>query len=161
MGYVLFMFMHRAHACECACASARVIKHSLIFGRIQICWPYTTNDHKLHGLYTYHVHAPRACVRACVCEHVIKHSLIYGRILFKFAVNRLQITTSSIGCILVMFTHRVHACDRVRLRVRVRVVQRSLIFGRIVFKFAGNILQITTRSICYILFMTRVCDCMS
>ena len=34
MGYVLFMFTHRAHACERICASERVIKHSLIFGRI-------------------------------------------------------------------------------------------------------------------------------
>jgi hypothetical protein len=36
MGYVIFMFMHRAHANERACASAAVLKHSLIFGRIPI-----------------------------------------------------------------------------------------------------------------------------
>jgi hypothetical protein len=34
MGYILIMFKHRVHACERACASARVIKRSLIFKRI-------------------------------------------------------------------------------------------------------------------------------
>jgi hypothetical protein len=38
MGYIPFMFTHRAHA------------------------------YKLHGLYTYHVHAPRAHAQARVCE---------------------------------------------------------------------------------------------
>jgi hypothetical protein len=28
------MFPHHAYACERACASARVVKHSIIFGRI-------------------------------------------------------------------------------------------------------------------------------
>jgi hypothetical protein len=47
------------------CASARVrahawLKHSRIFGQIlfQIYRAHTTDDHKLHGLYMYHVHAP-------------------------------------------------------------------------------------------------------
>jgi hypothetical protein len=30
-GYILFMFMHRAHVCEGACASAHVVIHSIIF----------------------------------------------------------------------------------------------------------------------------------
>jgi hypothetical protein len=77
------------------------------------------------------------CVRACV----IKHSLIYGPLLFKFAVNILQITTSSMGYVLFMFTHRAHT------------LKHSLIFGRILFKFAGHILQMTTRYMGYILIM--------
>jgi hypothetical protein len=39
----------------------------------------------------------------------LTYSLIYGRFLFKFAVYILQITTSSKGYILFMFTHRVRA----------------------------------------------------
>jgi hypothetical protein len=147
--YVLFMFMHWAHACERACAWACVIKHSRIYGPIlfkfavnilqltmssfscsltsrtraservvktytylltdslQICWAHTTNNHKLHGLHTYHVHAPRARGQA----HAINCSLIYGWFLFKF-----QLTTSRKGYVLFMFTHharvRVCVCER-------------------------------------------------
>jgi hypothetical protein len=100
MGYVLFIFTHRAHAYE------------------------------------------RACARVCV----IKHSLIYGRTLFKFAVNILQITTSSMGYVLFMFTHRAH------MRASSRVV-KTFIFGRILFKFAGHILQMNTRYMGYTLIM--------
>jgi hypothetical protein len=55
MGYVLFMFTHRTHACECGRASARVVKtfSYLWTDSLQICWTHITNDHKLHGLYTY------------------------------------------------------------------------------------------------------------
>jgi hypothetical protein len=79
--------------------------------------------------------AARACARACV----IKHSLIYGPTLFKFAVNILQITTSSMGYVLFMFVSRL--------------VKHSLIFGRILFKFAGHILQMTTSYMGYTLIM--------
>jgi hypothetical protein len=47
----------------------------------------------------------RACVQACVW---LKHSLIFGRILFKFAGHILHITTSYMGYIFIMFTHRGH-----------------------------------------------------
>jgi hypothetical protein len=67
MCYILIMFKHRGHAHERACANARVIN----------------------------------------C------SLIYGRDLFKFAVNMLQITTSSKGNVLFMFSH-----TRARTRAR-------------------------------------------
>jgi hypothetical protein len=56
----------------------------------------------------------------CRNKRVIKSVLIHGRILFKFAVNRLQITTSSMGYILIMFTHRAHACGRACAGARVR-----------------------------------------
>ena len=115
MGYVLFMFTHRAHACE----------------------------------------------RACATERVVKHSLIYGPTLFKFAVNILQITTSSMGYVLFMITHRAHACERTHASARVRAREcvralgktHSLIFGRILFKFAVYILQMTTRYMGYTLYL--------
>jgi hypothetical protein len=59
-------------------------------------------------------HRVHACERACVTERVVKHSLIYGRTIFKFALNILQITTSSIGYVLFMSTHRARACVRAR-----------------------------------------------
>jgi hypothetical protein len=74
-------------------------------------------------------HRARACVRTCARACVIKHSLIYRPILFKCAVNILQITASSMGYLLFMFTHRAHAW-----------LKHSLIFGRILLKFAGHIM---------------------
>jgi hypothetical protein len=87
MGYVLFMFMHRAHAC----ASARVVIHSLIFGRILL----KCAGHKLHMTIRYMGYILIMFThRAHACERVLKSSLIYGRILFK----------------LFMSTPHVHAC---------------------------------------------------
>jgi hypothetical protein len=105
------------------------------------------------GLRTFHVHTPRARERERerVRERVIKHSLIYGRIFLKFAFNILQITPSSMGYLLLMFTHREHACERGC--VSARVAKHSHIFGRILLKFAGHILQMTTRYMGYTLIM--------
>jgi hypothetical protein len=85
-------------------------------------------------------HREHACERVCARTCVIKHSLNYEPILLKFAVNILQLTTSSKGCVLFMFTH--HACERAC--VSARAVTHSIIFERILFKFDGHILQITT-----------------
>jgi hypothetical protein len=60
----------------------------------------------------------------------------------KFAVNILQLTTSSKGYILFMFSHHAHVWERAC--VSARVVTHSNIFGRILFKFDGHILQMTT-----------------
>jgi hypothetical protein len=106
------------------------------------------------------VHAPRE--RACATERVVKHSLIYGPTLFKFAVNILQITTSSMGYVLFMITH--HACECARIRALGKT--HSLIFGRILFKFSGYILQMTTSYMGYTLYLhapraharARVCE---
>jgi hypothetical protein len=35
---------------------------------LQTCWEYTTNHHKLHEIYSFHVQAPHARVRVRVCE---------------------------------------------------------------------------------------------
>jgi hypothetical protein len=64
---------------------------------VQICWEHTRTHHKWQGLCTFHCHAPRPwCERASASAYVITYSLIYGRILFTFAVNILQVTSSSI-----------------------------------------------------------------
>jgi hypothetical protein len=81
--------------------------------------------------------------------HACKRSLAYGRILFKFAVNILQVTSISMGCVLFMFTHRVFE----RACASARVVKHSLIFRWILFKVAGHILQMTTSYMGYILIM--------
>jgi hypothetical protein len=75
---------------------------------------------------------------------MIKHSLINGTTLFIFAVNILQITTSSMGYVLFMFTHRTRASAW---------LTHSLIFGGILFKFAGHIQQMTTRYMGYIILI--------
>jgi hypothetical protein len=80
---------------------------------VHICWEHTTTHHKWQGLHTFHVHTPRASARA----RVIKCLLIYGRILFKFAKNILQVTSSSMGYVLLTHTHAPRASERTRARV--------------------------------------------
>jgi hypothetical protein len=63
MGYVLFMFTHRPHACQRACASARVVKHALIFGRILFIFPGNILQINISSMgcilitFTHRVHA--------------------------------------------------------------------------------------------------------
>jgi hypothetical protein len=108
MGYILIMFTHRAHSCERACARARVIKSSIIFGRILIKFAVnilhitTSSTGCVLLMFTNRVHA---------CERVFKSSLIYGRILFTFAANILPSTTNSMGYVLFIFTHCAHALN--------------------------------------------------
>jgi hypothetical protein len=103
-----------------------------------------------------------AHVRPSAWLNIHLSDLIYGPMLFKFAVTILQLTTSSMGYVLFIFTHRVHACASVLARAW---LTHSLIFGRILFKFAGHILQMTTSYMGYILIMfthpghTRVINC--
>jgi hypothetical protein len=51
------------------------------------------------------------------------------------------------GYILIMYTHRVHACEHAR--------EHYLNCGRIFFKFAMNILHMTTSCMGYILMFTH------
>jgi hypothetical protein len=73
------------------------------------------------------------------------------------------------GYVLFMITHRAHACERARASAHVRAsawYKHSLIFRRILFKFAGHILQMTTSYMGYTLIFThrghkaraRVCE---
>jgi hypothetical protein len=123
----LFLFSaHNARACACV-LNARACVHLLIFERIIsnvagyiLLLTLSVKDYVLF-MFTHRAHAcERACARACV----IKNSLIYGPTLLKFAVDILQITSSSMGYVLTyiawaMFTHRAHACERARACARV------------------------------------------
>jgi hypothetical protein len=115
MGYTLCVCTQRARAMYARmCEFAYFLTDS-----VQIGWEHTTTHHKWQGLRTFmFTHRTHACERPCARARVIKRSLIYGRILFKFAVNILQITSSSMDYVLSMFTHRAHACGRVCERAR-------------------------------------------
>jgi hypothetical protein len=86
-------------------------------------------------------HLTHAGERVYASASVIKRSLIIGRIHFKFARHILQITTSSMGYVLFMFTRGVHAFASAHLRApdcesvfaSARIVKHSLIFVRILF----------------------------
>jgi hypothetical protein len=54
----------------------------------------------------------------------------------------LQMTTSYMGYILIMFNHCVHAGVCERVCASASVIKRSLIFERILFKFGGDMRQI-------------------
>jgi hypothetical protein len=108
-------------------------------------------------MFIHHVYA---CKRARVRARAwLKHSLIFGRILFKFAGHILQMTTSYMGYIRIMFTHRAHMHERAWASAH--VIKCSLIYGRFLLKFAVNILQLTISSKGYVLFMFTPCSCVS
>jgi hypothetical protein len=148
MSYILIVFTYRGHVCERACASERVIKCSLIYGRFLFTFAVNILQITKSSMFT---HRAPACEHACVSARVVKHSLILGRIVFKFAGHIPQMTTSYMGYILIMFTHRGHA--RKRACASARVINCLLTYGRFFFKFAVKILQITIRSKGYVLFM--------
>jgi hypothetical protein len=89
----------------------------------------------------------------------LTHSRIFGRILFKFAGHILQMTTSYMGYIRIMFTHRGYTHERAYASAH--VIKCSLIYGRFLLKCAVNILQLTTSSKGYVLFMFthHACEC--
>jgi hypothetical protein len=93
---------------SCSCntrtrASARVRERAWL----NICLSLDVFFSNLLGIYYTWTQVTWATYLSCsrTAVHVIKRSLIYGRIVFKFAVNRLQITSSSMGYILFMFKH--------------------------------------------------------
>jgi hypothetical protein len=106
--YVLFIFTHRAHACDRVCARACVIKHSLIYGQtlfkiaVNILQIRTSSMGYVLFMFTHRAHA---CERSGAW---LKHALIFGGILFKLAGHILQMTTRYMGYTLTMFTHRGH-----------------------------------------------------
>jgi hypothetical protein len=82
------MFTHRARAYEHVCASARVVKHSIIFGRIL----FKCDGHILQMTTSYMGYILNMCTRVCARARVIKRSLISERILSKFGGNIQQIS---------------------------------------------------------------------
>ena len=112
LGYVLFMFTHRARVWMRACATARTCVHLLIFGCIlskfggNILW--VTTRCLGYVLFMFR-HRARVCVltaRSCV------RSLIFGRILSKLGGNILRVTTRYMGYSFFLFTHHTLACMR-------------------------------------------------
>jgi hypothetical protein len=71
-------------------------------------------------------HRARACV----------HSLTFERIMSKFAGNILRLTITGKDYVLFIVTHRVYACKDAPASAC--VITHSLIYGRILFKFAVN-----------------------
>jgi hypothetical protein len=96
------MFTHCTHVYERTCASARVVKHSIIFVRIlfkfdgHILQMTTSYVGYILNMFKHRVHA---CERACASTRVIKSSRISERILSKFGENIQQISTSYLICV--------------------------------------------------------------
>jgi hypothetical protein len=73
MGYTL-IFTHRGHTRERACATARVINCSLIYGRVlfkfgvNILHLTTSSKGYVLFMFTHHAHA---CERACASTRVV------------------------------------------------------------------------------------------
>jgi hypothetical protein len=112
--YVLSIVMHLMYACKRASDYALTTLNILQFKSSSmgnVLFMFTRASARVRA---------SVCDRACATERVVKHSLIYGPTLFKFSVNILQITTSSMGYVLFMITHRMHACERARANARVR-----------------------------------------
>jgi hypothetical protein len=109
VGYICFVCTQCARTRAHMCAFAYFWTDT-----VQICWEHTMTHHKWQGLRTFLFHAPRA--RVCARARVIKCSLIYGRIFFKFVVTILQVTSSSIGYVLLISTHRARSCMCERAR---------------------------------------------
>jgi hypothetical protein len=113
---------------------------------LQICWAHTctTNDHKLHGLHTYHDHAPRARVQA--------------RTWFSVRLSLARLYSDLLGtcCKSPQVAWATYfSCSRTEcMRASSRVFKHSLIFGRILSKFGENILQVTTNCMGYVLVIS-------
>jgi hypothetical protein len=122
MGYIRIMLAHRGHTHERACATAHMIKCSLIYGRFPLKFAVNilqlTPNIKGCVLFMFMHHA---CERACVSARVVTHSIIFGQILFKFDGHILQMTTRYIACTRV----RACVCERACASARVRAYNRS------------------------------------
>jgi hypothetical protein len=123
----------------CACASACVVKRSLIFGRILSKFTVTIlgiTTSCVGYVFVISTDRARVCERACASARVVKHSLIFGRILSKFGKNILRGHNLHGLC-----TYIACACASVHV-LTIRACIRLLIFGQILSKYGGNILQI-------------------
>jgi hypothetical protein len=116
------MFTHRAHPYERACASARVVKHSILFGRIlfkfdgHILQMTTSYMGYILNMFKNRVHAC-VCKRACASARVIKRSLISERILSKFGVNIQQISRGYRRYLICVWMHVLTACTSIHSRI--------------------------------------------
>jgi hypothetical protein len=92
------------------------------------------------------------CERACASARVVKRSLIFGQNLSKLSENILQITTSCMGYVFVIFTG-----------LNAHVVKSSLIFIPILSKCGKNMVRGTIIYMGYVLTLltcrARVFEC--
>jgi hypothetical protein len=75
-------------------------------------WTY----YKSHQVAWAMCFACSSTARTRASARVVTHSIIFRRIFFKFAVHILQMTTSYMSYILIIFTHRAHASECTCLR---------------------------------------------
>jgi hypothetical protein len=113
----------------CLCVYSYAFPH-FSTNSFQTVWEYYIGPGTWSGLYMLCVHA----TRACLC------SFIFGRIISQFVENILRITTSCMGYVMFMFTHRASVWSCVWWSVR-------LSFGHILSK----LLRVTTIFMDYVL----------
>jgi hypothetical protein len=97
-------------------------------------------------------HREYAYERACASERDATFNNLWTDSLQICGEHILQVTSSSIGYVFLIFMHRARA--RARACVRAGAwLKYSLIFGMILFKFAAHMLKMTTSYMGYILIM--------
>jgi hypothetical protein len=120
---------------------------------LQICWAHTTNEHKLHGLHTYHVHAPRVRARAWVTVRLsmdgFSSNFPWTYYTSQHVAMETYLPCPSTAC--TRASARVRACVCERECVGARVIKRSLIFERILSKFDGDIQHIPRGYMSYLI----------
>jgi hypothetical protein len=137
MGYILVMFSHRGHTPSWLTVCLSIDGFSSNLG-----WTYYTSQQVARATYFSCSRTAHSCEHACANASVLKQSIIFGQILFKFDGHILQLTTSYMRYIRIMFNHCVHAYVCERACASASVIKRSLIFERILFEFGGDIKQI-------------------
>jgi hypothetical protein len=152
--YVILLYVGE-FLCVCVCVCLSGYAFPQFSTNLQIWREPSTGHDTWHGLNMLCVHATRARVRAkrarmCAFAYLLTD---YVHICW----TKLRLTISVKDYVLFIFTHRTHACKCACARAR--VIKRSLIYGRILFKFALNILHVTSSSMGYVLFMLRICEC--
>jgi hypothetical protein len=119
--WTYYKSQHVARAVYFSCSPFMLIIQLYMDGFSSLWWAHTTNDHKLHGIYTYHVQAPRAsvCVRARVCERAcaIKRSLIFERIQSKFGGDIQHIPRVYMSYLMWVWTHVLTALISIHSRI--------------------------------------------
>jgi hypothetical protein len=131
--YILFMFTHRAYACEHTCARARVIKRSLIYG--QILFTFAVNilqvtSSSMGSVLFMLTHRAHACERACTSGRVVKTFTYLWTDSFLICWAHTTKDHKLHG----LHTYHVHAPQARGHAVQARVISCSLTYGRFLFK---------------------------
>jgi hypothetical protein len=149
VGY-LFFSARNARACACVLTACACV-HSLIFERS--LFEFAGNILRLtisvkdyvFVMFTHRAHAcERACVRAVWLSIRLYMDRFSSNLRWTYYKSQ-QIAWACVSYILIMFTHRERAF----------VINCSLIYGRFLFKFPVNILDIITSSMGNVLNMSK------